>query len=207
MHPNPSFRGTDAQIALDFAVERSFGTLAVSAEGAPLLSHVPFLLNEDRTEAQLHLVRSNPICRAAKGGCAARIAVNGPDGYISPDWYGVEDQVPTWNYIAVHLTGRLEPLPEEALEPMVAAQSALFEGRLDKTPWTMDKVSEDFLAKLMRMILPFRFVVEDVDSTFKLNQNKPEDVRLRAADRVQDGGGAELAQLADWMRRPPSEGG
>ena len=203
MHPNPSFRGTDTQIALDFAVERSFGTLAVSSDGAPLLSHVPFLLNADRTEAQLHLVRSNPICRAAKEGCAARIAVTGPDGYVSPDWYGAEDQVPTWNYIAVHLTGRLEPLPEDALEPMVAAQSAFFEGRLDKTPWTMDKVSEDLLAKFWRMILPFRFVIEEVDSTFKLNQNKSDDVRLRAADGVEEGIGAELAQLAAWMRNPP----
>ena len=204
MHPNPSFRKTDTQTALDFAVERSFGTLAVSSDGAPLLSHIPFLLNDDRTEAQLHLVRSNPICRAAKDGCAARIAVNGPDGYISPDWYGADDQVPTWNYIAVHLTGRLEPVPEEALGDMVAAQSAFFEGRLDKTPWTMEKVSDDLLDKFWRMILPFRFVVEDVDSTFKLNQNKPEDIRLRAADHVTDGAGAELSRLADWMRHPPA---
>jgi len=63
-------------------------------DGAPLLSHVPFLLSEDGRRAELHLVRSNPICRAAPG--AARIAVSGSDGYVSPDQYGIPGQVPTW---------------------------------------------------------------------------------------------------------------
>lgn len=74
----------------------------------PFLSHVPFLLSGDGSEARLHLVRSTPITRALlTAPRAARIAVSGPDGYISPDWYGLADQVPTWNYVAVHLTARL----------------------------------------------------------------------------------------------------
>ena len=60
----------------------------------------------------LHLVRSNPIARSAcRAGAGCDDRGVGPDSYISPDWYGVPDQVPTWNYVAVHLRGTLEQRP------------------------------------------------------------------------------------------------
>ncbi|MBY6003313.1 FMN-binding negative transcriptional regulator [Salipiger bermudensis] len=204
MHPNPTFRGTKCDESLAFARQRAFGTLSVSAEGAPLLSHVPFLLAEDGGSADLHLVRSNPIARAARDGLPARLAVSGADGYISPDWYGLgPDQVPTWNYVAVHLTGRLVPLPRETLEPLLAAQSAFFEARLPKAPWTMEKMTEETRTKLLRMILPFRLELESVDSTWKLGQNKPEAARRAAAGSLGGGIGQELDALAQLMRAPP----
>jgi transcriptional regulator len=74
-----------------------------------MISHVPFVLNANGTEAELHLVRSNPIARAVTGPTQAVLAVTGPDGYVSPDWYDTPDQVPTWNYVAVHLRGHSAP--------------------------------------------------------------------------------------------------
>ncbi|WP_289153854.1 FMN-binding negative transcriptional regulator [uncultured Salipiger sp.] len=205
MHPNPVYRGTGQAHSLAFVRERAFGTLAVSTEGAPLLSHVPFLLSEDGTHADLHLVRSNPICRAARDGIGARLAVSGADGYISPDWYGLgPDQVPTWNYVAVHLTGRLVPLPPETIETVLAAQSAAYEGRLPKAPWTLDKMETGAKERLLRMILPFRLEIAEVDSTWKLAQNKPEAARLAAAGLLQTSFGQELEALAEAMRGPPS---
>lgn len=202
MHPNPTFRKADSALALKIARERAFGMLCVSAEPVPLLAHVPFLLSEDGAGVDLHLVRSNPICRATG---PARLAVTGPDGYVSPDWYGIADQVPTWNYTAVHLSGRLEALPADRLSEMLARQSAFFEARLlPKPPWTMDKMSTEVTARFLRMILPFRLHVEDVQSTVKLGQNKDAAVRLAAADRMEEGFGSELGALAALMRRPPA---
>lgn len=202
MHPNPIFRGEAAERNLGFARERGFGMLAVgAADAAPMLSHVPFLLAEDGAEAELHLVRSNPIARACKAAMPARIAVNGPDSYISPDWYGVEDQVPTWNYVAVHLVGRLEPLPSDRLWDILNRQSALFEERLlPKPPWSTDKMTPEVLDRMMRMIAPFRFVVDKIDGTWKLGQNKTDAVRDRAAGGVAAyGQGQEIAALSALM--------
>ncbi|MBY6163920.1 FMN-binding negative transcriptional regulator [Mameliella alba] len=205
MHPNPAFRQTETETALSVVRDRAFGMLALSTDGAPLISHVPFLLSEAGTEAHLHLVRSNPIARACRTPRPATLAVSGADGYVSPDWYGVEDQVPTWNYVAVHLTGVLHPLPIQELEPVLAAQSAAYEGRLiGKAPWTMDKMSADTKAKFLRMILPFRLEIAGVESTFKLNQNKEADARLNAAQSVSSGFGSELDQLARLMQKPPA---
>jgi len=152
---------------------------------------VPFLLNDDASFAELHLARSNPIARAGLP-LPALIAVAGPDAYISPDWYGphdqVPDQVPTWNYVAVHLRGTLEPLPEDALRPHVDALSAEHEGRIaDKRPWTSAKMTEGAMPRMMRMILPFRFHVTSVEGTWKLNQNKTSEIRARAAKALSQG--------------------
>ena len=202
MHPNPIFHTKEAEENLAFARERAFGVLAVNSGSGPLLSHVPFLLDDTGETIWLHLVRSNPIARLLKEPQAAQIAVSGPDSYISPDWYGVTDQVPTWNYVAVHLTGTLELRPQEELHGILDRQSALFENRLlPKKPWETSKMSDSVMERMMRAIVPCRMQVSGVDGTWKLNQNKPDDARHRAADHVEAyGQGMELKVMAALMR-------
>ncbi len=199
MHPNPAFRQAAADQNLSFARERGFGVLSVNGEAGPLLSHIPFLLAGDGKNADLHLVRSNPIARL--GEVEAVIAVSGPDGYVSPDWYGTDDQVPTWNYVAVHLRGRLEPLPHSGMLDMLDRQSAAYERRLlPKAPWTTSKMTPDALKRMLRQILPFRLHIREVTGTWKLNQNKSDDARRKAAQEMAGGMGSELDLLAEWMR-------
>ncbi|WP_438992434.1 FMN-binding negative transcriptional regulator [Lentibacter sp.] len=206
MHPNPAFRSAADAQNIAFAREQSFGLLSLSTDGAPLISHIPFQLSEDGTQAELHLVRSTEITRALKEPTPARLAVQGPHSYISPDWYDLPDQVPTWNYVAVHLTGTLERLPDSALEVVLARLSARFEARLAPKPeWTMGKMTPDVLAKMMRQIVPFRLSIEAVEGTWKLGQNKPDAARLGGADGAEAAGlGQEAAALAALMRKPPA---
>jgi len=207
MHPNPAFRQDPREKNLAFARARGFGILTVNGPEGPIAAHIPFLLNDDASFAEMHLARSNPIARAALPA-PALIAVSGPDAYISPDWYGphseVPDQVPTWNYIAVHLRGTLEPLPDDALHPHVDALSAEHEGRIEgKRPWTSAKMSEGALPRMLRMILPFRFRVTSVEGTWKLNQNKTPEIRARAAQALSRGDPAAQA-IATLMKEQPT---
>ena len=175
MHPNPSFRKMLTEQNLRFAGQRGFGILAANGTDGPVLAHVPFLLADDGTYADLHLARSNGMVGATG---RAVLAVSGPDAYISPDWYGAVDQVPTWNYIAVHLRGELVQLPPEALEPHLNALSDRFEADLLPKPvWTPSKMGEGVMGRMMRMILPFRLNIHSVDGTWKLNQNKSPEAR------------------------------
>lgn len=201
MHPNPAFRQEPRARNLGFARERGFGMLSVNGDPAPLIAHVPFALSGDGAFADLHLVRSNPIARAAREPLPGVIAVSGPDGYVSPDWYGDPGQVPTWNYVAVHLHGTLHPLPDDDLRASLDTLTELFEGRLlPKPPWTLDKTPADVQARLMRMIRPFRFAIAEVDGTWKLSQNKMPEVRHAAADHLKGAEtGQETALLAALM--------
>lgn len=200
MHPNPIFRQGSTEEALEIARARGFGQLSVNGDAGPMAAHIPFELGEG--EVILHLARSNPIARAALP-MPALLSVLGPDAYVSPDWYGAADQVPTWNYIAVHLRGTLEPLPAEALRPHLDRVSAHFEAMLAPKPaWTMGKMSDEAMARMMRMILPFRLILRSVDSTIKLNQNKTDDQRAGAAAGITAkpiGMGAAL--IAERMRK------
>ncbi|GMG81952.1 FMN-binding negative transcriptional regulator [Paralimibaculum aggregatum] len=202
MHPNPVFRQTEEETARAAAAARGFGVLTAAAGDEVLAAHVPFLLEDDRVEA--HLVRSNPLARALAGGpLRARLIVSGPDAYVSPDWYGEPDLVPTWNYVAVHLHVTLALAPPESLIGHLERLSARFEAALaPKPPWTHHKMSEGVMARMMRQILPVEMAVERIESTFKLNQNRTAPARAGAADEIAKGRspGTELAGLAALMR-------
>lgn len=207
MHPNPIFRGRADARNLAFARQQGFGGLIVAPDGAPLIAQVPFLLSDDGSTVRLHLLKSNPVWRAATEPLPATLLVTGAHGYVSPDWYGIDDQVPTWNYVSVHLTGTLERLPDDALRDTLDAQSGHFEAlTAPKPPWTTDKMPPDLMARMMRSIAPVQLTITGIDGTWKLNQNKPDAVRLAAADAVEAHGlGLDTPTLAALMRNPPDK--
>jgi len=160
------------------------------------------MLSNDGTHADLPLARSNALVRATG---PAVLAVSGPDAFISPDWYGMTDQVPTWNYVAVHLRGELLALPPGALEPHLNAVSDRFEaGLLPKPIWKTSKMTQGVMDRMMRMILPFRLVIHSVDGTWKLNQNRPVSARRGAIAALQAMGGMS-ADVARLMADVPEE--
>ncbi len=202
MHPNPAFRkaGTDRNLA--FARERGFGTLAVNGPGGPLVSHVPFILSQESARLEAHLVRSNPILRLLEQPVDAVIAVIGGDAYISPDWYRVADQVPTWNYVAVHLRGRLSKLSDDMTHEILERTSAHFEEKLlPKTPWKTDKMDQHIYRRMLRQIVPIEMEVTTVDGTWKLSQNKSVSAIEGAAKGVEETAiGLETDFIATEMR-------
>lgn len=203
MHPNPAFREDDQARALMAARERGFGVLTVATPNGVQASHIPFLL--DATTVSAHLSRGGAVARFLRNGPAeALLIVSGPDAYISPDWYGIEDQVPTWNYVAIHLRGTLRLLPDKALRPHLDQLTAEHEGRLaSKPPWIADKMTPGLMERMMRQIVPIELSISTVEATFKLNQNKPEKARLAAADAVAAAKyGRDVEALVRLMRAP-----
>jgi len=203
MHPNPAFRKTGAARNIEFARERGFGILSINADQGPLLSHIPFQLSQDGEYIEAHLVRSNPILKLLEKPVDALIAVSGPDAYVSPDWYGIGDQVPTWNYVAVHLRGTLQRLADDELHGVLQRLSAAMEKRLlPKKPWTSDKMDQQVYGKMLRQIVPIAMQVNAIEGTWKLSQNKPDEVRLAAAEGISVHGlGVETDFIAELTRK------
>jgi len=200
MHPNPVFRTQATPQDIDLLRTRAFGTLALNGVRHPLTAHIPFRLNAEATELELHLVRSNPIVPVVKTTSPAVLTCLGSDGYVSPDWYEVDDQVPTWNYVAVRVTGTLERLRQEELRGVLDRLSTHLEDQLPKPNWTTEKMTPNALERMMRMIVPFRMTDLQIDGTWKLNQNKEDNVRLDAAGQIAGSVGSELETLAELMK-------
>lgn len=173
VHPNKLFRVSDEAQLLDFLVTRGFGTLvAVTDEGLKGAS-IPFVVDRGKRRLRFHLARGNALVPALTEGTQAFLTVNGPDAYISPDWYQSPDQVPTWNYVAVHVQGSCGPLAEEDLPVLLDDLSAMREERLlPKTPWTRAKMTPERDERMRRAILPFEFRITSLEGTWKLSQNK-----------------------------------
>ena len=118
---------------------------------------------------------------------------------------GVDDQVPTWNYVACHLRGRVRRLPDADLRGVLERLSDDMERRLLPKPiWKIDKVSDDVLSKMLRQIVPIAMDVDDLDGTWKLGQNKADTARLGASEQMRENGfGLGQDWIADLMKDPP----
>ena len=125
--------------------------------------------------ALFHVARHNPLVKLADGTSSWLLAVNGADAYVSPDWYVSPDQVPTWLYQAVHLTGTVRALSDDELAEQIDTLSAKFENRLPpKKPWMSSKMTAGRLDAMKKAIVGLVMTVEEVEGSFKLNQHKSE---------------------------------
>ena len=182
MYRPPAFR-VDDERSLGFAAERGFGLVVAGRDGAPggfHGVHVPFVLERDGGLGRLrfHVARANPFHEIVARAPAVLVVVSGPDAYVSPDWYESADQVPTWNYAAVHLHGTARVLPPEATRAHVDELSARFEAELrPKKPWSTAKMTPARLDMMLRAIVALEVEILSVEGQFKLSQNKS------AADR------------------------
>ncbi len=200
MHPNAVFRWDDRDALRIFAREIGFGVLFATTPDGPRVAHVPFVfLDEDRIA--FHVARGNGIAKHL-GGAEALFVVNGPDAYISPDWYGLDhNQVPTWNYLAVELQGQVTKLDQDGLVAQLDALSAEQEARLAPKPeWTRAKMDATVFDKMTGAITGFEMRITAWRSTAKLGQNKPAEARARVADALDAQGRKAIAHL---MRNLP----
>jgi transcriptional regulator len=199
MHPNAAFLWEDRDAMRAFAAEIGFGMLFLTTPDGPRVAHVPFVFLDEGRIA-FHLARGNAITKHLDGA-EALCVVNGPDGYISPDWYGIDDQVPTWNYVALELQGVARKMDEAALIAQADALSETNERRLLPKPvWTRDKMPDGLFDKMLRGITGFELEITAWRSTVKLGQNKSIEVRMAAADGAEASGNRAIAHL---MRNVP----
>ena len=175
MYTPPMFK-PDRAASLAFAEARGFGTVCAWDGSKPVASSLPFYLDyaDDGTPlAAFHVARHNALAGLADGTSSWLMAVNGADAYVSPDWYASPDQVPTWLYQAVHLTGTVRKQSDDELGRHLDALSAKFENWLaPKPPWLSSKMTAGRLDAMKKAIVGLVMTVEAVEGSFKLNQHK-----------------------------------
>ncbi|MBN8905900.1 FMN-binding negative transcriptional regulator [bacterium] len=202
MYVPPHFAETDPHALHDFIEAHSFGLLVSQIDGAPFATHLPFLL--DRAAGPYgtlvgHVARTNPHWHEL----AARPALavfSGPHAYVSPTWYEAENVVPTWNYVAVHATGRAELIEDRGALLEIARRSVeQYESGMPR-PWRFD-AGTTFVDRLLSQIVGFRLTIEKLEGKWKLNQNHPAERRVKVIRSLEATGGADAVAIAAAMRR------
>jgi transcriptional regulator len=203
MYTPPMFK-PDRAASLAFAEARGFGMACAWDGQRPVASPLPFYLEytgDGTPVALFHVARHNPLVKLADGATPWVLAVTGADAYVTPDWYVSADQVPTWLYQAVHLTGPVRTLSYEELTVQVDSLSAKFENRMaPKKPWTSGKMTPARFDALRKAIVGLSMQVDDVEGSFKLNQQKSEADYAAVANGLATMGDAGSQTIAQLMR-------
>ncbi len=178
MYTPPAFRNDDPQAAFDLIARHGFATLITIDDSRPVISHLPMIADPVRRVLRGHLARANPHAGRIDGRRHTAIFI-GADAYVSPDWYGDAEQVPTWNYSAVHVTGAARALTQAAdIDMLLEELSDLHESRRhdldDGTIWKLSKLPQDKLRKMRAAIVAFEIDIEEMALKAKLSQNKDE---------------------------------
>ena len=197
---------TEEGAAWDFVARRGFGAVVAVDAATPAAAHVPLLVTarEGKRRIECHVACENPLAGIIAAAPRVLVIVTGPDAYISPDWYVSPGQVPTWTYMAAHVTGTAAALPAGRAEAHVEALSLAFEERLKpKKPWSPARIKPERLASMLRAIVPIEIAPDAIACTFQLGQDTPAADRMEAARMLHWRGGAGERGVAEAMRRLP----
>jgi transcriptional regulator len=212
----PHFNAVEAMPEIQ-ALVSSVGSaqlVTTGPDGYPLASLLPVIWEpaggDTGGRLVMHMAKANQHWKAIEPGTPALATVTGPEAYVSPAWYAAKAEhgkvVPTWNYSAVHFTGRVTVIHDaEWLREAVSWLTDLHEARREAAgheAWSVDDAPDKFVAGQLRAIVGIQVEVEKVEAKRKLSQNRSEADRTGVvaglrSERAESPRGE--AQVADRM--------
>ena len=173
MYPPPHHQSHDIEKMISVIKHFPLGMLVTAGDGKPFVTHIPFIYNETSKKLVAHLDRSNPQLETLTENAEVTVVFKGPDTYISPSIYSTP-QLPTWNYIIVHIIGKLSLINEpEAIKQTMVAMTEFLEG--DNQKFSLKK-DDSRMERLIEYIQAFEIEITEWEGKFKLSQDKiPQD--------------------------------
>jgi len=204
MYVPTAFREENIETLVAFMQAHSFTTLVSIGENLPVASHIPLVVTQQGDSIVLsgHLAKQNSQWQTFPAHESLAI-FTGPHAYVSPDAYEKRENVPTWNYIAVHAYGYPRPITRdssrEQMEQMIEDMVNTY-GPTYSAQW--HSLSEGYREGMMQGIVGFEMVVTRLDGKYKLSQNRtPADQvsvahALLGSDRPEERATGEAMQQA-----------
>ena len=173
MYIHPLNKWEDEPEIVDFIRTNAFATLISQVEGKPWATHLPFVLGKNNSGEPVlsgHLAKANQQWKLISENEDVLVIFQGPHAYISSSWYNHEN-VPTWNYLAVHVTGKIRLIEgEELMDHLKSLTNIYEEGRPNRV--RVETMSESYVAGQLRALVGFEIKIEEVKGAAKLSQNR-----------------------------------
>ncbi len=167
---------------VEFIRKNSFGVMFSRHEDAPWATHTPFIYAEKADDHDVllgHMARANPQWKDMDSQ-KVLVVFQGPHAYISPSWYIEKNQVPTWNYVAVHVTGTASVLDDAGTREVVAGLLSFY--RSDAN--LIESLGDEPFRSLLKATVGFSIAIEKLEGVTKLNQNKSTASRANVAEQL-----------------------
>ena len=198
MYTPPHYQNSDIAEIKDFLVQNSFGILINIVDNKPWGTHIPLELETDEKGQYIlvgHIAKANPQWKSFDEEAEVLCIFNGPHAYVSSSWYK-EEEVPTWNYIAVHVYGKLKVLSEAETMQSMHRLVEKYE-RDSKNPISLKDMSPKTLRQV-KGVVGFQIQITDIQATYKLSQTRVEDhPKIISELGERDAGSRAIAQKMD----------
>jgi transcriptional regulator len=190
--------------------EYPLGAWVINGPNGLDANHLPFEHDANKGERGhllAHVARANPVWKEVKDGDEALVIFRAANAYISPNWYPSKHethrQVPTWNYQAVHVHGRITVRDDEGfVRGLVARLTRVNEARIGaEKPWKMSDSSSDYIDQMLAAIVGIDIEITRMIGKWKLSQNKDERDRVNAARELSKRGEPVLSEAMLNARR------
>jgi transcriptional regulator len=175
--------------------------VTVGEDGFPDATLLPVIWDDQRLI--FHMARANRHWTTIEAGSPALAIVTGVQGYVSPSWYPSKTEhgrvVPTWNYSAVHFTGRVQTHQDPHwLRDAVTRLTDLHEQHRERR-WSVTDAPERYIDKQLRAIVGIEMTIEKVEAKAKLSQNRSDEDRTGVIEGLRAEGGGRERELSDRM--------
>jgi transcriptional regulator len=195
------FKVTNAEEIWDFVRKNSFGTIVTTEQGKPIATHLPLGITKIGDDYYItgHLAYGNPQWRTFETCGDVLVMFQGPNAYVSSSWYSQEN-VPTWNYQAIHIYGKASILKkDELIEELTGMLEKYEKNRENPVLW--DKLSPELLENQLKGIVGFKIKVGEIQAAYKLSQNRNETDYMNIINKLQTEGNSNSKQMAEQMEK------
>ncbi|WP_375443617.1 FMN-binding negative transcriptional regulator [uncultured Fibrella sp.] len=201
MYVPKQFQENDRDGLFQFIREHSFALLVLPNEAAvPIATHLPIELQVDPDgTARLigHISRANPQATLFGGKATALAVFSGPHAYISSSWYD-HVNVPTWNYLSVHVYGHTRVLTDQETFDLLRKQVDKYENA-SACPVSIESMTEAYVRQQMKGLVAFELEIETMQGAAKLSQNRDDTNHAAIVDQLHQRNDTDSQRIADEM--------
>jgi transcriptional regulator len=175
-------------------------------------THLPTVLKSEGPNGviECHLSRANPHWKDLAGGGEAMLIFQGPEGYITPNWYATKAEtgkaVPTWNYAVVHAYGRPAIMKEKDWLLRHVTELSAQQERSEARPWEVSDAPASYIDVMLRGIVGFRFEITRLEGKWKMSQNRDTQDRVGVIEGLKARASGDDLAIADAVMRKMTPG-
>ncbi len=186
----------------EFINKNGFAILISQVAGKPWATHIPLILDKDVNDKDVlfgHISRSNSQWKDFGKNEEILVVFSGPHAYVSASWYDHEN-VPTWNYIAVHVYGKIHIIEGDRLKNLLSRLVDKYESNMQR-PVKMDKMSKEFVEREIKGIVGFEIEITEIQAAMKLSQNRDDKNYERIISELEKNGDINSSEIARIMKK------
>ena len=201
------FAEQDAAFIENFVDQHPLATVVVNSRDGLVVDHIPFM-REGKLAAGhrliAHAAKANPLWRTLDTGAPSVLIFSGAEAYVSPSLYPskqtTHEVVPTWNYVAIHIHGRLRHTSDDLEKRAIVDRLTNKMEAARATPWRMSDAPAPYIDQMLRGIVGLVFDVETIIAKTKASQNRlPEDRAGVVAGLASKEGTSEAARIVERL--------